>query len=167
MTKEIKAGYIDTPVSGVTTLTFPRAVLNLQKDFRVKSNNSGKEVVLTNITSPIDKPENIRLAYTDIANIYNGTGIEPSVAAPTKRGVSVLAQVTDVLSVTDTADADFRVDLPLSCHLVIKVPASEYVTATQVQAVVGRLLSSLFDTGSTTNSRLEAILRGSLVPSEL
>jgi hypothetical protein len=167
MTKEIKSGYNDTPVEGVTSLTFPRAVLNIQKDFRVKSNNNGKEVVLTNITSPIDRPENIRLAYTDVVNIYNGTGIEPSVASPTKKGVSVLAQVTDVLSVTDTTDADFRIDLPLSAHLVIKVPASEYITSAQVQAVVGRLLSSLFDTGVSTTSRLEAILRGSLVPTEM
>jgi hypothetical protein len=167
MAKEIKAGYTDTPVEGVTALTFPRAVLNVKQDFRVKANNNGKEVVLTNITSPIDRPEQIRLAYTDVANVYNGTGIEPSVAAPTKRGVSILAQVTDVLSVTDTADADFRIDLPMSCHLVIKVPSSEYVTAEQVKAVIGRLLSSLYDTGVTSNSRLEAILRGSLVPTEL
>lgn len=167
MTKEIKPGYADTPVSGVTELTFPRAVLNIQKDFRVKSNNNGKEVVLTNITSPIDRPENIRLAYSDVANIYSGTGIEPSVSAPTKRGVSVLAQVTDVLSVQDTTDADFRIDLPLSAHLVIKAPASEYVTADQVQVLIGRLLSSLFDTGAVSASRLEAILRGSLAPSEL
>jgi hypothetical protein len=78
-----------------------------------------------------------------------------------------LAQVTDVLTVSESTDADYRVDLPLSAHLVIKVPASEYVTSAQVQAVVGRLLSSLFDTGVSTTSRLEAILRGSLVPSEL
>lgn len=167
MAKVINNGYTDTPVSGVSSLTFPRAVLNIQKDFRVKSNKDGKELVMTNITAPIDRPENIRLAFTDIANIYNGTGIEPSVAAPTKRGVSVLAQVTDVVSVSDSADADFRVDLPMSAHLVLKVPASEYITPAMVQALIGRLLSSLFDTGSTTDSRLAAILRGSLVSTEL
>jgi hypothetical protein len=167
MAKVINKGYTDTAVEGVTALTFPRAILNLEKDFRVKSNNSGKEFVLTNITSPIDRPENIRLAYTDIANIYNGTGIEPSVASPTKKGVSILAQVTDVISVTDSADVDYRIDLPLSAHVVLKVPASEHVTSAQVQEVLGRLLSTLFDTGSTSGSRLEGILRGSLVPTEL
>jgi hypothetical protein len=166
MTKEIKMGYTDTPISGVSQLNFPRGLVNIKQDFRVKS-NSGKEVVLTNITSPIDRPENIRLAYTDIADIYKGTGIEASTASPTKRGVSILAQITDVLSVTDTTDADFRIDEPMSAHLVIKTAASEYVTSAQVQALVGRLLSCLFDTGSTSGSRLEAILRGSLVPSEL
>jgi hypothetical protein len=167
MAKVINAGYTDTPVSGVSSLTFPRAILNIGTDYRVKSNNNGKEVVITNLTSPIDRPENIRLAYTDIANIYSGTGVDPSVSAPTKRGVSILSQVTDVLSVTDDTDADYRIDLPISAHLVIKVPSSEYITSAQVQTLVGRLLSSLFDTGSTSTSRLEAILRGSLVPTEL
>jgi hypothetical protein len=167
MTKVITTGYTDTPISGVSSLDFPRGLVNIKQDFRVKSNNNGKEVILTNITSPIDRPENIRLAYTDIANIYSGTGIEPSVYAPTKRGFSLLAQVTDVLTETDSSDAGYRVDEPLSAHLVIKGRASENVTSVQVQALVGRLLSVLFDTGKTDLTRLDAILRGSLVPSEL
>ncbi|DAD50206.1 TPA_asm: coat protein [ssRNA phage Gerhypos.4_51] len=166
MAKEIKPGYTDTPIEGVSALTFPRGLVNIKQDFRVKS-NTGKEVVLTNITSPIDRPENIRLAYTEVANIYNGTGIEPSLFAPSKRGVSILAQITNTQSVTDSTDAEFRTDQPMSAHLVIKAASSEYVTSEQVEALVGRLLSSLFDTGSTGRARLEAILRGSLVPSEL
>lgn len=167
MAKVKSNGYTDTAVSGVSNLTFPRAVLNIQKDFRVKSDQAGKEVVLTNITSPIDRPEKIRIGYTDVANVYSGTGIDSSVLAPTKRGVSVLAQVTDILSVTDDTNPEYRIDLPVSYHLVIKVPASEFITAADVQTGIGRLLSSLFDTGVTTTSRLDAILRGSLVPSEL
>lgn len=167
MAKQKSMGYIDTPISGVTSLTFPRAVLNCAKDFRVKSNQPGKEVVLTNITSPIDRPERIRIAYSDLTNIYSGTGIDASVFAPTKRGVSVLAQVTDVISVTDDLNPDFRIDLPVSYHLVIKVPASEFITAADINTGIGRLLSSLFDSGVSTTSRLEAILRGSLVPTEL
>lgn len=164
MSKVKSAGYTDTAVSGVSSLTFPRAVLNLQTDFRVKSNQPGKEVVLTNITSPVDRPEKIRIAYTDISNVYNGTGIDTSVYSPTKRGVSILVQVTETISVTDSVDADYRVDLPVSYHLVVKVPASEHITAADIQTGLGRLLSGLFDTGVSTTSRLEAILRGSLVP---
>ncbi|DAD52701.1 TPA_asm: coat protein [ssRNA phage SRR7976310_3] len=167
MAKVKSTGYTDTPVDGVASLTFPRAVLNVGSDFRVKSNNAGKEVVITNITCPVDRPEKVRIAYSDIANIYSGTGIEASLAAPTKRGVSVLVQVTEVITVTDDTDPDYRIDLPVSYHLVVKVPASEYITAADVQTGLGRLLSSLFDTGVTTTSRLEAILRGSLVPTEL
>lgn len=164
MAKEKSTGYTDTPVSGVSELTFPRGILNFEKDFRVKANDAGKSVILTNITSPVDRPEKIRIAYTEVANVYSGTGIEASLSAPTKKGVSVLAQITETISVTDDADPDYRVDLPVSYHLVVKVPASEHITSSDVQQGIGRLLSSLFDTGASDASRLEAILRGSLVP---
>lgn len=167
MAKVKSTGYTDTPISGVSSLTFPRGILNFEKDFRVKSNDAGKEVVLTNITSPVDRPEKIRIAYTDVANVYSGSGIEASVSAPTKRGVSILAQVTETITVTDSVDPEYRVDLPVSYHMVIKVPASEHISAADIQTGLGRLLSSLFDAGATSTSRLEAILRGSLVPTEL
>lgn len=167
MAKVKDFGYTDTPVQGVSSLTFPRAVLNIGSNFRVKSNQPGKEVVLTNISSPVDRPEKIRIAYSDVSNVYNGTDIDASVYAPTKRGVSILAQVTETISVSDDVDADYRVDLPVSYHLVIKVPASEFITAADVEIGLGRLLSGLFDTGATSATRLESILRGSLVPPEL
>jgi hypothetical protein len=166
MAKTTNLGYTDTPVEGNPILKFDRPAINFKADFRVKS-NGGKEVVLTNITSPIDRPENIRIAYTDVANIYGGTGIDPSIAAPTKRGISLLTQITDVVSVTDSNDADYRVDLPISAHLVLKLPASEFITAQTVTTIIGRLLSAYYDTGSESPSRLESILRGSLVPTEL
>jgi hypothetical protein len=157
-------GYTDTPVEGVTSLTFPRAILNFGTDFRVKSEKSGKELTLTNITSPIDRPEKIRVAYSEIPNIYNGSGISASVSAPTTRGVSILAQVTDVISITDPTDPDYRIDLPVSYHVVIKVPVSDMLSAADIEIGLGRLISSLYDTGSTSGTRLEALLRGSLAP---
>lgn len=167
MAKTIQKCYTDTSVEGVTALTFPRAVLNFGADYRLKSQTGTSEIILTNITSPTDRPEEIRIGYTPVSNIYQGTSIEPSVAAPTKKGASILAKVTNVITVTDASAPDYRVDLPLSCHLVIKVPNSEFVTSEVVQEALGRLMSSLFDTGSTTTSRLDSILRGSLVPSDL
>lgn len=167
MAKVKSMGFTDTPISGVSSLTFARGLINFDKDFCVKSEIAGKEVVLTNITCPVDRPEKVRVAYSDVANIYSGTGIEASVMAPTKRGVSILAQVTEVISVTDSVDPNYRVDLPVSYHLVIKVPANENLSSADIMTGVGRLLSSLFETGSTATSRIDAILRGSLVPSDL
>lgn len=167
MAKQISKGYTDSPISGVSELKFDRGLLNYKADFRVKSEDAGKEIILTNITSPIDRPEKIRIAYSDVANIYNGSGIESGVYAPTKRGVSVLAQVTNVISVTDDTDPTYRVDLPVSYHLVIKVPVSEAITGQVIQEGIGRLLSGLYDTGSTSISRLDSILRGSLTPSDM
>lgn len=166
MAKVVNKGYTDTPVEGVSSLTFPRAVLNFKADFRVKGNQPN-EVVLANITSPVDRTEQIRVAFSNITNVYSGTSIEPSLAAPTKRGISVLCQVTDILSVTDDTDPDYRIDLPVSYHLVIKIPANENLTTTLIQEGLGRMISGIFDTGSTTLTRLEALIRGSLVPSDL
>lgn len=167
MAKVKSWGVVDTPIEGVSNLTYPREVLNLGTDFRVKSENAGKEVVLTNITSPADRPEKIRISYSDVANIYSGTGIEASVLAPTKRGASVLVQLTDVVCVTDSVDPTYRIDLPLSVHTVLKYPVSEHINAADIQKSLSRLLSALFDSGSTTATRLESILRGSLTPKEL
>lgn len=167
MAKVIDKGYKDTPVSGVTKLEFPRGILNFKEDFREKQQIGKKEVLLTNITSPIDREEKIRIAIDDVKNVYANTSIDPSVYAPTRRGVSVLAQISDVLSVRDDQSPEYRVDLPVSAHLVIKVPSSEHINGAQVQVLIGRLLSSLFDTGATSTARLEAILRGSLLPSDL
>lgn len=166
MAKVVNKGYIDTEVPDVSTLTFPRAVLNFGADFRVKVHQPN-EVVLTNITSPVDRTEQIRIAYSNIANIYSGTQIEPSLAAPTKRGISLLCQVTDIISVTDDADPDYRIDLPVSYHVVIKIPANENLTTALIQEGLGRMISGLFETGSTELTRLEALIRGSLVPTDL
>lgn len=167
MATVVTKGYTDTPISGVSSLTFPRAILNFEKDFRVKSNTAGKEVVVTNLTCPPDIPEKIRFQYTELNNIYAGTGIEPSVSSPTKKGASVLVQLTDIKSVTDSADPDYRIDLPMSYQLVVKVPISGQITAADIREGLGRLLSALYDSGVTDDARLNALLRGSLVPSGL
>lgn len=166
MTKTISWGHTDTPVDGVSTLSLARPVINFNEDFRVKAEKSG-EVVLVNLTTPLDRPEQIRIATSDIKDVYMSTDIDPSVYAPSKRGVSILAQITDTLSVNDSTDADFRVDLPVSAHLVIKVPASEYISADKVEALVARLISSLYETGSNQATRLDSLLRGSLVPRDI
>lgn len=167
MAKSTSLGYTDTPIEGVTELPFARGLVNFKQDFRVKSDQPGKEIVLSNITSPLDRPEKIRIAYSEVANVYANSGIDASVCAPTKQGVSILVQETNVLTVSDSTDPDYRVDLPVSYHLVVKVPSSEFISAADIQTGIGRLLSSLFDTGVSTTSRLEAILRGSLSPSDV
>lgn len=164
--RNIDNGYKDTPISGVSELDFKRGLLNFEKDFRMRSNTSG-EVTITNITSPIDRPETIRLARSEVSDIYKGTDVSPGAMAPSRRGLSLLAQINETLQVTDSTDADFLQHLPLSAHLVIKSPASEYIDATMIENLVGRLISTLYDTGSTSETRLAALLRGSLAPKDI
>jgi hypothetical protein len=167
MSKTVSVGYTDTAISGVPgPVNFIRGLVNFGADWRKKI-ATDSELIMTNLTSPVDRPEKFRLSFSEVANIYAGTDIDQAVYAPSKRGVSVLCQLTETYSVTDSTDASFRIDLPISAHIVIKIPASEYLTADMVQTVAGRLVSGLYDTGSTTTARLNAIIRGSLSPSDL
>lgn len=168
MSKSVNVGYTDTTLSPDTSasLTLLRAPLNIGVDYAVKSNKPG-EVVLTNITSPADRVEKIRFGFTEVADVYKGSGIDPAYYGPSRKGVSVVVQLTETQRVVESTDINYAVDLPISCHLVIKVPSHELVTATTVETAIKRLLSGLYPKGGTTLTRLTSLLRGALVPPEL
>jgi len=166
MSKVLTTNYVDTPISGVTELNLKRGLVNFGADFKVKK-DSPEEVILTNLTCPVIYPEKIRFSVSDVNNVYTGSSIEPSLFAPTKRGISVLCQVVETWKVTDTVDPSYEVALPVSAHLVLKVPNNEMVTPAAVQTLIGRLISGLFETGKTDSTRLSALLRGSLKPSDV
>lgn len=166
MPKSISVGYTDTAISGVTTLPFSRGLVNYGANFREKS-VTPTEVVLTNITSPVDAPETFRFACTDVKNIYTGTSIDAAQMSPAKAGVSLLCELKDTISVTDPDNTDLDLRLPISYHVVIKIPRTGDITSEMIMTGLGRLVSGLFDTGSTTTTRLDAMIRGSLVPSDL
>lgn len=164
MSKIISPGYTDTAIVGDPVLV--RGKLNFGADFRVQSDSKG-EMILTNITSPLDRGETIQQSYSNISNIYEKTGIDPSVYAPSKRGVNIYTKLSDTYAVTDSVDADFLQHLPVSVSIVVRTASSEYLTAADVQTVVARAVSCLYDTDDESTTRLNAILRGSLRPSDL
>lgn len=164
MSKLINAGYTDTPITGDPVLV--RGKLNFGADFRVQRENAG-EMILTNITSPLDRKENILYNVTDVKNIYDKTDIHPSVQAPSTKGINLYAKVSDVYAVTDSTDADFLQHLPVSVSITIRVPSLEYITADVVQSVMARCVSTLYETDSETTVRLNSLLRGAIKPSDL
>lgn len=166
MARATSTGYTDTPISGVTSLNFPRGLVNFGKDFSVQKNGT-TDVTLTNLTCPIDQPEKFRFAISDIANVYTNTGIDPSVWGANRQGQSVLIQLSEVLSVTDSTNPEFRVDLPVTCNITFKAPKSSYVTADSLLTLLGRAVSGAFVTGSTTNEGITRLIHGSLIPSDL
>lgn len=166
MAKTINFGYTDTPISGVSSLEFPRGLVNFGADFRVRSEKKD-EMLLTNITSPIDRPEKFRIAWSLVDSVYNGSGISVANQAASLRGVNLLIQLTEVATVTDSADPAYRVDVPISVHCVVRVPAVDQLTEEHIQTVLGRLISGFYETGSETTSRIKALLRGSLEPSDI
>jgi hypothetical protein len=166
MSKTTSFGYTDTADSGSATRSFTRANLNWPADF-VATEKSDMKFQGANKTSPLDQLETIRVQASEIPDVYKGSTIDPSAYAGSRKGLSVVAQVNDVLRVTDTVDAAYLVDLPISCHMVIKVPQSSMITADQVMAVAGRCLAALFDSNQLTSGRISNLLRGAMTPAGL
>lgn len=135
-------------------------------EFARVSAKSG-EAVMTNTTSPVDRPETVRAALQNIANIYAGTSIEPAYYSVSKAGRSLLLQVNDILTYTDDTDVSLRQDYPISAHMVVRFPTNVNVDATVILTVVERLIATAFATTKTDSSRLEALIRGSLEPTNI
>lgn len=166
MTKQISVNYTDTAIPNVSSLKLERGLVNFGADFKVKSDEPG-EAIVTNLKSPLVYPERFRFSVSDVGNVYAGSSIEPSLYAPTKRGTSLLVQLTEIWKVTDSVDSSLEMALPVSAHLVIKVPNNDLVSPVLVEELVGRLISGLYETGDTSTTRISAMLRGSLKPSDI
>lgn len=163
MSKSVSVGYTDTVDGAGNTQSFTRSNLHWDADFVVTSDGDSK-CLLTNKTSPLDQLEKIRIESSSIADVYKGTSIDPTVYAPSRQGVSIVCQVMDILRVTESTDPTYQVDLPISAHIVLKVPLNTNVTAEHVLTCAGRALSCLFDSNSTASTRAAALLRGSMTP---
>lgn len=155
------------PVTTAETALVTSAVgFDFAGNFSVKSNVPG-EAKIVNMTTPIDRPEALRFAYSEVSDVYNNTSIDPSVYASSRKGVQLLVQLTDVYSLTDDVDPEYRVDLPVSAHLVIKVPACEYISDSDILDLTNRLIGGLYDGQVVNSTRIQALLRGSLVPASM
>lgn len=164
-------GYTDT-VS--TTLNVARPDLSYSSDYAEKtlseaekkaaSKQSDREVRLTNSTSPVDQPETVRIASRVVKDIYSNAGISAPYQTQNKQGVSLCLGLQDILRVTDDTDSSFQIDIPINAHLVLTAPMTHYVTTSHLMTVLCRLMALTFDTGKTTTSRLDSLIRGSLLP---
>lgn len=162
----VNKNYTDTPISGATDKNKLLSKINYSADFALKV-RSANEAILTNLTSPVGFPEQFRTGITIHPNVYKNTGIDPNFYPPSRQGTSVLSGVSEVWSVTETTDPAFKIALPVSAHLVIKTPQSEYITSADVEALIIRLLSTLYGQNSSGLERITALLRGSLVPQDV
>lgn len=160
MSINISTGCTDTPISGVTAPSLTLPVINFETDFRVKS-ESGKETLLTNISCPLDQIETIRFGYSEIPDIYAKSGINSDFVPGSKKGLNVLAQINEIVKVTDSANTAYMQYLPISAHLVIKAPQSGYITPDVIKALITRLNATLYQSGV---SSIPSLTKGVLTP---
>lgn len=167
MARILGTNYTDTTLTGAKSTSLALPSLNYGADYRVVSDRP-EEAVITNITSPLSSPERFRFAYQAVADVYKGSGVDPSLYLPSRKGAQILCQLTDVLPVTDADVPAFAAALPLSCHVVIKFPNNDLITASVLETYLKRMLAGLYDPAKATPiDRLLGIMRGSLLPTEL
>lgn len=158
-------GYTDTNAAKPLSVNIPD--LAYLTDFSMDSRNQKTgEVILTNTTTPIDQPEILRFAIENVANVYANSNIPSYNRSVTTRGVSLLLQVNDILRVSDPGSeccCGQTFDLPISTHIVLRVPLNQFVTANEVMAVAKRNFAMLF-AGADNSARLNELLRGTLSP---
>lgn len=163
-------GYTDAVA---TSLSLPIPTLsysqNFARDFDKEQKSKQKgEIFLTNTTSPFGQPEIARIAIENVGNIYNGSNIATENQAITRKGVSLLVELNDTLAVFPEDDTsgcccDVGYLLPFHCHVVLRVPVNQVVTADMALTVLKRNIGFFFD-GDVTSKRLNQMLRGTLSP---
>lgn len=166
MAKTVVYQSADTAISGVSSLSIPIGLVNYGKDWAVRAGSPASELKIANLNSPRGLEEQFRFAQSDITNVYRNTNIDPGLFSPSKRGVSLLSQLTGAFTVTDSVTSEMYVE-PIEGHIVLKIPSDQYITDAMVLTFIGRMITGLFNTGVVTSERLKAMLRGSLLPSDL
>lgn len=154
--------YVDTPISGSATEVHIGS-LNYGADFALIQDIPG-QVQATNVTCPTDRPEKLRWAITPISDVYRNSGISPNLFTPSRQGASLLCQLTDVYSIKNGEDSSFQAAIPLSGHIVLRMPYSHLVTADEIKTFLMRLVAGLFPPGNNTADALASLIRGSLRP---
>lgn len=165
LSKSLGFTFSDTAFGSPATLNLTRANLNFGVDFAEKERVQGESVIV-NINSSNDCPEKIRISYQEVKDIYKGSNIDSGHYAPSRKGFSLVSQLTEVARVTESVTGEIY-DLPISCHLVIKAPNDALVTATVIETLLKRLLSSLYGENVVTTTRLAQLMKGAVTPPEL
>lgn len=165
MSKSLGFSYTDTAFGSPATLNFVRANTNYGVDFVEKERTAGESKIV-NITSANDSPEQIRIAYSAVKDVYKGSGIAEANKAPSTQGFSLVSQITEVGVVTESETGEVY-HLPFSAHLVIKAPNDALVTPAVIETILKRLLSSLYNDNVTTTTRLSQLMKGAVTPPEL
>lgn len=165
MAKSLSFNNADTVFGSPATLNLVRENVNFGEDW-VKVGEKPGETKVKNINCPNDQPEQFRLAFTEVKDVYKNTGIDPAYYAPSKKGFSLVVQLTNVGRVTESIDGSIY-DLPFSMHIVIKAPNDSLVDESVIEEQIARLLSGLYLENVTTDTRLAQLIKGAMTPPEV
>lgn len=122
------------------------------------------ECQLTNVQSPIGLPEILTYRASNIADIYQNSGIDRTLVTPTKRGISVNYHLRQTWTASDSANPSAPVyAMPVTASLTLRIPQNEFISLDNVNALINKLLGLLYPDGT---SSIASNIRFALNPKE-
>lgn len=122
------------------------------------------ECQLTNIQSPISLPEILTYRASNIADIYQNSGIDRTLVTPTRRGISVNYHLRQTWTAADASQPTAPTyAMPVTASLTLRIPQNEFISLDNVNTLISKMLGMLFPDGQ---SSLAANIRFALNPKE-
>lgn len=104
--------------------------------------------VYSNILNGLDQPKTIRYGITEVPNVFLNTPVDP-IAGQDTRGAHYLIQINEVWKIYDDANPSVvPYYLPISAHMVLKLPWDPQVTAARVAPLIDRLIGAVCRNGT-------------------
>lgn len=144
--------------AGTNTVT-PLA-LNLPQNYALVQDSSDV-VVMSNKTAALDAEELVSFRSRKW-NWKPSPKAEIVNPAPVQAGMEYSMQLEDVLTITDTADANYRVDEPIVCTVSFRHNKNGMITNTVMGQVFLRAISALMKADGTW--RFEDLMRSAERP---
>jgi hypothetical protein len=97
-------------------------------------------------------PEDIRVDTKVIQNVYQGTGVETSLMAPTKRGRTVHVQLNQKWLASDSSDAAApQYVLPVQASITLKLPDNPLIADVDIRYLLRRCIAIIYTDAATTS----------------
>jgi len=150
-------------IESTALATTPLAVVQFGADALQKVSDTGTLVKLTDVLSPLDRPFNVKISNTRIANVYQtlakGTvplGNQASNASGQSIFVEATASASKVMPVSGQV-----VIVPMTARIELRLPNDGDVTNGVIKTLLVATLSQLC--GDDGNPRVTEMMRGVLV----
>lgn len=155
--------YSDT-VTATKSLAIPD--LDFKHDFSKKEDEPTSASIVNTTSAGLNPSETVKFGYSTVANIYTNTDVDAAAYAPSKRGVQVMAEISENYKAVNSVTGD-EVILPCKGRVVLRFPSMSCVNETLIKDLLYRSISASLSTGSTDATRIIELAKGSLLPSGL
>lgn len=155
--------YTDT-VTATKSLVIPD--LDFKIDYSKKEDEPASASIVNTTSSGLNPSETVKFGYSSVANIYTNTDVDAASYAPSKRGVQVMAEITENYKAVNSVTGD-EVILPCKGRVVLRFPSMSCVSTQLIHDLFVRSVSAALNTGLTDATRIVEMAKGSLLPSGL